>query len=214
MFKSHFRTSGLNIQIGYAGWMTEQACGEPRWLTPDQLDHWRSVMALLMTLPSALDTQLKQEAGINTFEYHVLVRLGDRSDGAMAMGELAQVTQGSPSRLSHAVARLERAGWIERQGGASRCVTARLTPAGRQKLIETAPGHVREVRRLIIDQLTAEQLAAFGAASRIVAETAAPHLLCASALASSQLLDPPASAGAATGAGAEMSGGTDRDPGN
>jgi len=166
--------------------MAEQVGGEqdpqmgqladPPWLTPDQQCHWRSVMALLMTLPSALDAQLKQESGINTFEYHVLVRLGDRPDGSMAMGELAQLTQGSPSRLSHAVTRLERAGWIERQGGASRCVNARLTPAGREKLVESAPGHVREVRRLVIDQLTAEQLAGLGAAARIVAETAEPHL--------------------------------------
>lgn len=152
--------------------------GDPLWLTPEQLDHWRSVMALLMTLPSALDAQLKQDAGINTFEYHVLVRLGDREDGSMSMGELAQLTQGSPSRLSHAVARLERAGWIERQGGASRCVNAHLTPAGRQKLVETAPGHVREVRRLIIDRLTDEQLAAFGAAARVVAEATEPNAVC------------------------------------
>ena len=149
---------------------------DPPWLTYEQLCHWRSIMAMLMTLPSALDTQLKQDAGINTFEYHVLVRLAERPNDSMAMGELAQVTQGSPSRLSHAVARLERVGWIERQGGVSRCVNARLTPAGRQKLVETAPGHVREVRRLIVDQLTAEQLAAFAAAARIVAEQAEPQL--------------------------------------
>lgn len=149
---------------------------DPEWLTPEQLGHWRSVMALLMTLPSALDAQLKQDAGINTFEYHVLVRLEDCSDGSMGMGELAALTQGSPSRLSHAVARLERAGWIERQGGASRCVQARLTAAGRQKLAETAPGHVREVRRLLIDRLTPEQLAAFGTTARIVAMSVEPGL--------------------------------------
>lgn len=166
--------------------MAEQASGQnppagqvadPPWLTPEQQCHWRSIMAMLMTLPSALDTQLKQDAGINTFEYHVLVRLEACPGGSMAMGELAQVTQGSPSRLSHAVARLERVGWIERQGGASRCVNARLTETGRQKLIETAPGHVREVRRLIVDRLTAEQLATVGAAARIVAEHAEPSLV-------------------------------------
>lgn len=177
----------MNIQVRYAGRMAEQASGDqnpsggrladPPWLTSEEMRHWRSVMAMLMTLPSALDAQLKQDGGINTFEYHVLVRLEECPGGSMSMGELAQLTQGSPSRLSHAVARLERAGWIERQGGASRCVNARLTPAGRQKLVETAPGHVREVRRLIIDQLTAEQLAAFGAAARIVAEKAEPYLV-------------------------------------
>ena len=76
----------------------------------------------------------------------------------MGMGELATLSQGSPSRLSHAVARMERAGWIERRNGEARCVNAHLTAAGRRKLVASAPGHVREVRRLVIDVLTADQL--------------------------------------------------------
>ena len=47
--------------------MTEQP-GGPQWLTAEQLENWQAVVALLMTLPGALDAQLKREAGINTFE--------------------------------------------------------------------------------------------------------------------------------------------------
>lgn len=159
--------------------MGDQPTDDPEWLTAEQLADWRSVMALLMTLPGALDAQLKREAGMNTFEYHILVGLADRPDGAMAMGELALFTQGSPSRLSHAVSRLERAGWIERRSGESRCVNAHLTAAGQRKLVESAPGHVREVRRLVIDSLTAEQLHALAQAARIVAGRADPTLACA-----------------------------------
>lgn len=154
--------------------MTEQPGGDQPWLTSDQLEDWRSVVALLMTLPGALDAQLKRDAGVNTFEYHVLAGLADRPDGSMAMGELALLTQVSPSRLSHAVARLERSGWIERRSGTARCVNAFITDAGRRKLVETAPGHVREVRRLVVDALTAEQLQSLGAAARIVTARADP----------------------------------------
>ena len=128
--------------------------GDPRWLTEDQLNSWKAVVALTMTLPAALDAQLKRDTGLNSFDYHVLAGLADLPDGTMGMGELATFSQGSPSRLSHAVARMERAGWIERRNGEARCVNAHLTAAGRRKLVASAPGHVREVRRLVIDVLT------------------------------------------------------------
>lgn len=156
--------------------MTEPESGDPRWLTEDQLRSWQAVVALTMTLPAALDAQLKRDTGLNSFDYHVLAGLADRPDGSMGMGELALLSQGSPSRLSHAVARMERAGWIERRSGEARCVNAHLTAAGRQKLVGSAPGHVREVRRLVIDVLTPEQLEVFGEAARLVAAQSDPAM--------------------------------------
>ena len=153
--------------------------GDPGWLTDDQLQSWKAVVALTMTLPAALDAQLKRDTGLNIFDYHVLAALADAPDGALGMGELATLSQGSPSRLSHAVARMERAGWIERHSGEARCVNAHLTAAGRAKLVESAPGHVREVRRLVIDVLTAEQLEVLGEAARVVTAQADPVMAAA-----------------------------------
>ena len=159
--------------------MPEFELGDPGWLTDDQLNSWKAVVALTMTLPAALDAQLKRDTGLNSFDYHVLAALAEIPDGAMGMGELAAISQGSPSRLSHAVARLERAGWIERRNGEARCVNAHLTAAGRRKLVASAPGHVREVRRLVIDVLTADQLAVLGEAARLVASRADPVMAAA-----------------------------------
>ena len=97
----------------------------------------------------------------------------------MGMGELATLSQASPSRLSHAVARMERAGWIERRNGEARCVNAHLTAVGRRKLVASAPGHVHEVRRLVIDVLTADQLEVLGEAARLVAAQADPVMAAA-----------------------------------
>lgn len=141
------------------------------WLSPDQQQDWAAVMALVMTLPPALDAQLKRDAGLNSFEYHVLARLSMARDRTLVMSELADQAQGSLSRLSHALTRLERVGWVERRTctDRGRRVEARLTDAGFTKLEAAAPGHVREVRRLVVDVLTPEQLAALGAAARAIA---------------------------------------------
>ncbi|MEV3981653.1 MarR family transcriptional regulator [Nonomuraea sp. NPDC049758] len=141
------------------------------WLSPDQQRDWRAVIALIMTLPPALDAQLKRDAGVNSFEYHVLAALSEAPNRTLVLSNLAALAQGSLSRISHAVTRLERSGWVERhslpnRGG--RHTEARLTDAGFAKLKEIAPGHVREARRLVVDALTPEQLAALGDAARAI----------------------------------------------
>jgi DNA-binding MarR family transcriptional regulator len=151
---------------------------EPRWLTPDQLRDWASLITLLMTVPAALDAQLKRDASLNMFEYHVLVGLEAAPNHVLPMTDLAIYANGSPSRLSHAVARLERAGWVERHAcaEAGRRTAAVLTPAGLKKLQESAPDHVREARRLVVDALRPDQLKALGAAARAIVAATDPTL--------------------------------------
>jgi DNA-binding MarR family transcriptional regulator len=140
------------------------------WLSADQLPDWQALMGMLMTLLPALDAQLKRDAGVNVFEYHVLAGLSGAPGRALVLSDLAVLAQGSLSRLSHAITRLERAGWVERRDCSEpgRRVEARLTDAGMTKLEEIAPGHVREVRRLVVDVLTPEQFATLGTAARAV----------------------------------------------
>jgi DNA-binding MarR family transcriptional regulator len=148
------------------------------WLSHEQLHEWKSLVALLMTVPTSLDAQLKQDAGLNLFEYHILVELSVAPERSRVLSELAAYTRGSLSRLSHAVSRLEAAGWVERRscGGAGRRTEAILTAAGWRKLQQTAPGHVREARRLVIDALTAEQLENLGTAARCIVAVANPEI--------------------------------------
>ena len=140
------------------------------WLSQGEQQDWADLMRLVMTLPPAMDAQLKRDAGINTFEYHLLARLSMAPGRTLVLSELAWQAQGSLSRLSHAVTRLERAGWVERRAcnDKGRRVEARLTDAGMAKVEAAAPGHVREARRLVVDVLTREQLAALGEAARAI----------------------------------------------
>ncbi|WP_234816951.1 MULTISPECIES: MarR family winged helix-turn-helix transcriptional regulator [Mycolicibacterium] len=129
-------------------------------------------MGLVVMLPARLDVQLSRDAGLNLFEYHVLVELSEAPERRRAMSELALYAHGSLSRLSHAVSRLEAAGWLQRHSrrGAGRRTEVELTNAGMAKLEQSAPGHVGEARRLVVDVLSDAELAGLGrAARRIIA---------------------------------------------
>ena len=111
-------------------------------------------------------------SGLNSFEYHVLASLSESPIGALPMSELATMAQGSRSRLSHAVARLEQAGWVRRRScdEDKRGTWAELTEAGFAALAAAAPGHVTAVRELLFDVLTPEQIKSLGEISKAVGE--------------------------------------------
>jgi len=143
-----------------------------RWLTDEQQTAWRPFAAVLFRLPSLLDAQLQKDAGIGHFEYMVLAHLSEAPGRALRMSELAAIASGSLSRLSHVVARLEAKGWVRREPcpGDGRFINAVLTDAGWQKIVETAPGHVAAVQKLLIETLTPEDLRSLGAISTQILE--------------------------------------------
>jgi DNA-binding MarR family transcriptional regulator len=133
---------------------------EPRWLTDGERDAWIRLVGVFIKLPAALDAQLQRDADISHFEYMVLSRLSEASDDTLRMSDLAVLANGSLSRLSHVVTRLERRGWVRREScpGDGRYTNAVLTDEGRAKVEATAPGHVTAVRELVIDALHPEQV--------------------------------------------------------
>ena len=142
------------------------------WLTDEQQAAWRPFAALLFRVPAILDAQLQKDSGVNHFEYMVLVSLSEAPGRTLRMSELAVIASGSLSRLSHVVARLEAKGWVRRQPcpGDGRFINAVLTEEGWQKLVETAPGHVAAVQKLLIEVLSAQELNSLGAISAHVLE--------------------------------------------
>jgi len=137
------------------------------WLTDEEQAAWRSVVALLIRLPAALEAELQRDAGISQFEYLVLSGLSEAPDRTLRMSDLAAMASGSLSRLSHVVSRLEARGWVRREAcpGDGRFINAVLTDEGWAKVVATAPGHVAAVRALLVDVLTPEQLRELGAIS-------------------------------------------------
>ena len=134
-----------------------------KWLSDQERHAWLTVAALMTKLPAALDRQLQSDSGLSLFEYMVLVVLSEQSDRTMQMSDIAEFASASLSRLSHTATRLEKQGLITRQQvpGHGRRTHATLTEAGFDKVRSSAPGHVQHVRDLLIDNLTADDLASF-----------------------------------------------------
>jgi DNA-binding MarR family transcriptional regulator len=148
-----------------------------RWLDEDEQRTWRSFLATSELLYAALDRQLQRDAGITHASYIVLAMLSEAPDRSLRMSDLAVRANSSPSRLSHAVARLEARGWVRREPAPKdgRGTVAVLTDAGWQMLAETAPGHVTAVREHLFDQLTQEQVRALGDICSIVLDGLDPN---------------------------------------
>ena len=135
---------------------------EVKWLSEDERAAWLAISALTIKLPGALDAQLQADAGLSFFEYMVLAVLSEQSDRTMQMSDIAAFASASLSRLSHTATRLEKQGLITRRQvpGHGRRTEAVLTDAGYEKVLRSAPGHVMHVRHLLIDDLSAGDLAA------------------------------------------------------
>jgi DNA-binding MarR family transcriptional regulator len=137
---------------------------EAPWLSAEEAAAWIPLAILMTKLPSTLDRQLQSEAGISHFEYTVLSALSEAPGRTMRMSTLAELASGSLSRLSHGVTRLERRGWVRREPCPEdgRFTNAILTDEGYAKVAATAPGHVRNVRALVVDGLSPTQLRQLG----------------------------------------------------
>lgn len=133
---------------------------EPRWLSAGEQRAWQALCSVMIRLDAALDAQLRRDSGLSHFEYSVLAGLSEAPGRTLRMSELAVLAEGSLSRLSQVVARLERHGWVRRtpDPGDGRYTLAILTEEGAGKVAASAPGHVREVRRLVLDPLTTAQV--------------------------------------------------------
>jgi DNA-binding MarR family transcriptional regulator len=137
-----------------------QATAQPRWLSDEEQRVWRGFLAIRQLLFDELDRQLQADANMPHGYYVLLAVLSEAPDRSMRMSELAEVTSSSQSRVSHAVARLEEAGWVLRRKveGDRRGNLAVLTDQGYEVVVRTAPGHVAAVRENFLDLLTPEQV--------------------------------------------------------
>jgi DNA-binding MarR family transcriptional regulator len=133
---------------------------DTRWLDATEREAWMSYVATKALLEAALDRQLQRDSGLPHAYYQILAMLSEVPGRTLRMSDLAALTQSSQSRLSHAVARLERQGWVRRLPCPDdrRSTLATLTEAGHAVLAAAAPGHVDAVRERLFDRLTPEQV--------------------------------------------------------
>jgi DNA-binding MarR family transcriptional regulator len=143
---------------------------EVRWLDEREARAWRALQSMQMRLEAALGRQLADDSELSLSDYAVLVSLTDRPDGRLRLFELGQQIGWEKSRLSHHVARMAGRGLVKKEVCASdrRGAFVVVTNSGRKAIETAAPGHVAEVRRLVVDRLSADQLDAIANAAETV----------------------------------------------
>jgi DNA-binding MarR family transcriptional regulator len=155
---------------------TSAPAQEPRWLTDEEQRVWRSYIEAATLLEDHLDRQLQRDAGMPHIYYGLLVKLAECPRRRLRMTELARHAKITRSRLSHAIARLEKNGWVRREDCPSdkRGQFAVLTDEGYEVLSRTAPGHVAAVRQAVFERLSPAQQQSLGEIMRIIAEGLQP----------------------------------------
>jgi len=127
-------------------------------LSGERLETWSTLATLLEWLPPALDKAL-QPSGLTHFEYGMLYALEHAPDLTLRLRVLAEYANSGLPRLSRALDRLEKRGWVRREPDPEdgRSTLAVLLPAGRETLRQATPVHERNVNRLVFEQLTTAQ---------------------------------------------------------
>ena len=109
-----------------------------RWLDPQERAAWVRLVAVAELLPGVLDAQLRRDSDLSHFDYFVLAMLSESPERTLRMTSLAQRTNATLTRLSHAVRRLEERGLVERfpcpEDG--RATNARLTAEGWDAVVD------------------------------------------------------------------------------
>ena len=136
----------------------QQAADSPGMLA------WRTFLTAHATIIRALEAELEAEQGLALSDFDVLAQL-NVAGGTLRMRDLADRVLLSRSGLTRRIDRLEQVGYVERAA----CETdrrgsyARLTDAGRERLLAAMPVHVRGIADHFIAPLDADELASIGA---------------------------------------------------
>ncbi len=122
----------------------------PNAAAPDEhglVDAWRTLLARQAATACALDRELNERHGLGMSEFEVLERLVEGTEGdckaTLRVQELATSVHLSQSALSRLIARLEKAGLVERSMCAEdrRGVSVCLTSEGRSRHAAARPTH-------------------------------------------------------------------------
>ncbi|MFW6724275.1 MarR family winged helix-turn-helix transcriptional regulator [Streptomyces sp. MAR4 CNY-716] len=141
----------------------------PRWLTSEQKAAWDSFIRMQEKLIGRLSRRVQADSGMSASDYIVLVKLTE-AGGRMRFMDLVKLVEWEKSRMSHQVGRMAKRGLVAKEecpdDGRGAFIVA--TPAGYEAIEDAAPVHVDHVRRLFIDALTPEDLAALARISNRV----------------------------------------------
>lgn len=145
-------------------------------LSGDRLQAWAAVATLLERLPAALDAQLQRDSGLSHYEHGLLFALDTAPDRMLRLSVLAGYASSTLSRLSRAISRLGRKGWVRREVDPAdgRFTRAVLTEEGHALVARSTPAHHALVEELVFAPLTEAQVRQLTAISARIAAAIDP----------------------------------------
>jgi DNA-binding MarR family transcriptional regulator len=151
--------------------------GDTNWLDAEQQRCWRALVMGMTLLIDRLDDDLRRSFGLSLTEYEILVRLSEAENRRLRMAQLADALAHSRSRVTHTVARLEKAKLVARSATPEdgRGIVCEMTDKGWELLVRMAPAHVQGVRDHLVDLVSPEDFAAMGR----VMDAVSDHLVAA-----------------------------------
>jgi DNA-binding MarR family transcriptional regulator len=128
-------------------------------LDPEQLEAYFSLMEAGSLLHHQVEQHLRTEGDLSYVQFQLLARLAG-SDGQLTMTQLADGVVYSRSGLTYQAGLLEKAGLITRSPSPDdeRATVVAITDKGLALFGRLLPGHVQDVRRLLLDPLTDDDL--------------------------------------------------------
>lgn len=122
---------------------------------------WNGYLRMGERLATALHRNLVRDSRISLPDYQVLSVVARAPDQKLRAFEIGTDLQWEKSRLSHHLKRMETRGLVERVVCESdgRGLWVSLTAEGKRAFGAATPGHVEDVRRMLLNVLTPEQVA-------------------------------------------------------
>ena len=124
------------------------------------MDAFARLLRAHAALTRELSARLLTDHGLSITDYQCLLALAHAEDGAMRRVDLAEQLLLTPSGVTRLLDGLERDGWVTKGSCSTdaRVTYAVLTEEGRERLESAGRSHVAQVRELIEDQFSAQEL--------------------------------------------------------
>jgi DNA-binding MarR family transcriptional regulator len=155
-------SSSSGIETGAA--LNLDSAPEPNPFTPGEFGAWRGMLRVHAAVFRELERALLADHGFGVDAYGVLITLVGAPAGTLAIGELGERRNLSPSGVSRSIDRLAKSGLVERSANPAdgRSLLVGLTPQGLTRLRAAQVTHHAVVRRLILDRLSERDLKRLG----------------------------------------------------
>jgi len=124
------------------------------------VDAFAKLLRAHAALTRELNARLLTDHGLSITDYQCLLTLAHAENGAMRRVDLAEQLLLTPSGVTRLLDGLQRDGWVTKASCSTdaRVTYAVLTDAGRERLESAGRSHVAQVRGLIEDQLSSDEL--------------------------------------------------------